>query len=103
MSYSLLDFLLSVNINQDSHKSTHTVKVSTLNDVIKEFSIDPIKFIKIDAEGYDLPVLKGLDLIKHNSVEIIICEYEDKKTVKLGYTVLDMVSYLQSAGFNILI
>ena len=93
---SLLNF-------QDSHKSAYTVKVSTLNDVIEEFSIPPVKLIKVDAEGYDLLVLKGLDLIKHNSVEIIMCEYEDKKTVKLGYTVLDMVSYLQSAGFNILI
>ncbi|TNE53553.1 MAG: FkbM family methyltransferase [Bacteroidetes bacterium] len=93
---SLLNF-------HDTHEVSHVVKVDTLNNVIEEHNIKPIKFLKIDAEGFDLFVLQGIDLKKYDSVEMIICEYEDGKTQKMGYTVKDMIDYLQSFGYKVLV
>ena len=86
-----------------SHTFSHIVKVETLNNVILEHKIGPIKLVKIDAEGYDLNVLKGLNLIKNDSIEFIICEFEDEKTKSLGYSVRDMIEYLQNFGFEIIV
>jgi len=46
-----------------------TVEMTTLDNLIKEFGVP--KFIKIDVEGYELEVLKGL----HSPVDMISFEY----------------------------
>lgn len=93
---SLLNF-------HETHQVSQVVKVDTLNNVIETEGIEPITFLKIDAEGFDLFVLQGLDLKKYNTIDIIICEFEDGKTAKLGYSMKDMSEYLQQFGYKILV
>ena len=93
---SLLNF-------HETHQVSQVVKVDTLNNVIETEKIEPISFVKIDAEGFDLFVLQGMDFHKYNTVQMIICEYEDGKTLKLGYTVKDMIEYLQQFGYKVLV
>lgn len=93
---SLLNF-------HSTHEAVQVVKVETLNHMIEEHKLEPIDFLKIDAEGFDLLVLKGMDLHKYNSVEMVLCEYEDLKTQKLGYTVTDMIDYLTQFGYKVMV
>lgn len=44
--------------NQTYHKTTPT-QMMTLDEFVMQYSIDKIDFIKIDAEGMDIDVLKG--------------------------------------------
>lgn len=84
----------------ESHVQSQTVKATTIASVVNEFSLDRIDFLKIDTEGYDLFVLKGIDW---NSVapEVIVCEFEDRKTEPLGYTLLDMHRFLVERGYEV--
>jgi len=86
----------------ESHRLTAYVQVSTLKIFAKKNNIKSTDFLKIDTEGYDFPVLKG------NSWEtlrprIIMCEFENRKTVKLGYTFYEMADFLVSKGYRLLI
>jgi len=85
-----------------SHFHSGTVDTVTLTDFCGEQQISRIDFLKIDVEGYDLLVLKGVpwDTIKPN---VIICEFEDSKTRSLGYTMHDMARYLVERGYKVLV
>ncbi|PQO28875.1 FkbM family methyltransferase [Blastopirellula marina] len=40
----------------------HEIQIRTLSEVLAEQKIDEIGFLKVDVEGFELSVLKGLDL-----------------------------------------
>jgi len=81
-----------------SHRMYKEVETITLNTFCHQKNIGDFNFLKIDTEGYDLNVLKGMDFKKHH-IEVIMCEYDDNKTVRLGYRVTDMVTHLKESGF----
>lgn len=87
----------------DSHKADKIVQVKTLNEVISEKGVSNIDFLKIDTEGHDLMVLQGIDFEKHPKLKLVLCEYEDKKTEKVGYKTIDTIKYLQKNGFNVIV
>ncbi len=90
--------LLKFNKNQ---VPSHEVSTIILKDFIHENNITEIDFLKIDVEGYDFNVIKGNDF---NVVKprVILCEFEDKKTKLLGYSVKDMAKYLLDRGYFII-
>jgi hypothetical protein len=45
-------------------------------------------------------VLKGIDLSRH-SVDVVLCEFEDSKTIPLGYTTDDLAEHLESFGYTV--
>lgn len=79
------------------------VNTIRLDKYMKIKNINKVNFLKIDTEGQDLFVLKSYDWDKYKP-EIILCEYEDKKTKeKLGYTWKDMCVFLEEKGYHIVI
>jgi FkbM family methyltransferase len=87
-----------------SHKEHDKVDVTSLECFIDEQRItnQTIDFLKIDTEGFDLLVLKGLPLDKY-SPRLILCEFEDKKTLPIGYSFHDMAQFIQSRGYKLII
>jgi len=85
-----------------SHVQAETVEVTTLELFVEEQGVKAIDFLKIDTEGFDLPVLKGVPWSK-TQPEIILCEFEDKKTLPLGYGFHDMAGYLEDLGYKLVI
>jgi hypothetical protein len=59
-----------------------------------------IDFIKVDTEGNDLNVLNGCTL-EQLSPKVVLCEFEDKKTKKIGYTYKDLGNYLLDHGYDV--
>lgn len=86
----------------DSHRVMDTVEVTTLNQVCDQYNLSEIQFLKIDTEGYDLFVLKGLNF-KKIVPQAIVCEFENNKTKKLGYTVDDQIRFLKEQGYQVII
>lgn len=84
-----------------SHKEVTKVKTITLKDYINNTKIKAIDFLKIDTEGFDFFVLKGFDWEKHPHPDYIICEFEDKKTNKLGYLAKDLYDFLVSNNYYV--
>ncbi len=87
---------------RDSHQEAHRVDVTTVADYVKAKGIRKVDFLKIDVEGFDLSVLKGVpwDELKPDVIE---CEYEDAKTIPLGHAWEDIARYLRGLGYAVYI
>lgn len=86
----------------ETHVQSQTVDATTVALAIAEYGFDRLDFLKIDTEGYDLFVLKGVDwggVIP----EVIVCEFEDRKTKPLGYGFRDMRDFLLERGYEVTI
>ncbi len=86
----------------DTHTSKFKVKTITLTEIVEEEQVSNVDFLKIDTEGNDLLVLKGFPFDKMKP-QVILCEFEDKKTQHLDYTYNDMGDYLMSKGYKVFI
>ncbi len=87
-----------------SHTPSEEVEVTTLKYFLSEKNITDVQIdlLKIDTEGFDLFVLKGFPWEK-NKPRLIICEFEDRKTVPLGYNYHDFAQYLIKLGYQIIV
>ena len=85
-----------------SHYSAEVVNTVTLQKFCEEQNIDKIDYLKVDAEGFDFHALRGIDWTKV-CPQVIMCEFEDDKTIPLGYTLNDMCNYLNEKGYQVLV
>ena len=83
-----------------SHKAQDQIDVTTLAEVIEAHNISAIDFLKIDTEGHDLFVLKGLPWERVRP-RLILCEFENHKTEPLGYRYEDLAAYLAAQGYTV--
>jgi len=85
-----------------SHELTNTVSTITLSEFLLEQNLDRVDYLKIDTEGFDLMVLQG---VAWEDVQptVILCEFEDAKTQKLGYTYETLADYLLGKGYHVLV
>jgi len=85
-----------------SHSKSQSVSLTTLDAYCDQQGIGDIDFLKIDTEGHDLLVLKGLDFGQRQP-SVVVCEFEDKKTLPRGYSRHDLANFLLSKGYNLVI
>jgi FkbM family methyltransferase len=85
-----------------SHVQCETVNTTTLGDYIEEHAIADVDFLKIDTEGYDLFVLKGMNWDKIMP-RMVICEFEDSKTLPLGYDFHQLAGFLKEKGYKVIV
>jgi FkbM family methyltransferase len=84
----------------ESHVAAGSVTTTTLKKACEEYGITEIDFLKIDTEGYDMFVLQSLDW---NEIRprAILCEFEDRKTIPLGYGWQEMADLLVHHGYSV--
>ncbi len=83
-----------------THSKKKTVQTITLKDYMEQNKLEHIELLRIDTEGYDLKVLQGFDF-KKSKPQVILCEFEDNKTLSLGYSTKDMIEFLQQVGYTV--
>ena len=66
-------------------------------DQIVEINFDKIDFIKIDVEGHELSVLKGMENVLKKDFPIIAFEYLYNELINDQFMIID---YLSSIGYN---
>ncbi len=82
-------------VDSDYDGNQIEIKISSLIDIINEYDLQVPNIIKIDVEGYELNVLKGIDL-KNESLKVIEVE------VTLGAETLSgVISLLADNNFKI--
>ena len=84
----------------DKHSELCKVTTVTLADYCKEQDIVSIDFLKIDTEGFEKMILDGVPWDKIIP-EVILCEFEDAKSVPLGYSYHDLATYLLDKGYHV--
>jgi FkbM family methyltransferase len=50
----------------------HLVRVRTLSSILDEFDVDRIDYLKIDVEGLEAAVLRGLDLDRYRPTVVVV-------------------------------
>jgi FkbM family methyltransferase len=83
-----------------THYESDRVSTVRLDRFCKERRIDRIDYLKVDTEGHDLFVLRSLDWEKLSPAAIQV-EFEDAKTVPLGYDFHALAEYLVARGFDV--
>ncbi len=67
---------LQTDDEQLQQRHSETVRLGTIDDYCKTKGIDRIDFVKIDAEGHDLEVLRGAaDMLDAKNIRLIQFEY----------------------------
>lgn len=84
----------------DTHRKTGKVDVTTVADIIDERGLSHIDFLKIDVEGFDFSVLKGVAW-ERLSPDVVECEFEDAKTVPLGHAWQEIADFLVEKGYTV--
>lgn len=84
----------------DSHEFSEKVEVTTLSMFCKEYNIKEVGFLKIDVEGFDYMVLKGNSWTAVKP-SVVMCEFEDAKTVQLGHNYHDIANFLTAKGYQL--
>ena len=84
---SLLDF-------HPSHELAETVATRRLDAL----PLDHLDFLKIDTEGYDRNVFRSRGSLVPR---VIVTEFEDSKTLELGYSAGDYAEELVEAGYRV--
>ncbi|MCB5188968.1 FkbM family methyltransferase [Methylobacillus caricis] len=84
----------------ESHTEAQRVSSVTLSDFFAGGAIPDIDFLKIDTEGHDLFVLQGFPW-DQTRPDVIECEFENAKTVSLGYDFHDLAQFLVDKGYTV--
>jgi FkbM family methyltransferase len=87
-------------INND-FENTLKVKISKLDDIVKELKNDKVDLIKIDVEGFEMKVLKGAinTLKKHKP--ILYIELDDNNLKEQNSSAQELVSFLLDIDYKI--
>lgn len=90
---------------RETHRATCEVRVSTLALELQEYAFPRVDFLKIDTEGFDHFVLQGYPWAERPVLKprAILCEFEDLKTLPLGYNWSDMAQFLSCHGYTVLV
>lgn len=83
----------------ESHEPTAVVDVVTLAEDLRARGIDRVDFLKVDIEGFDFFALKGFDWTY--APRYVLYEFEDHKTVPLGYSLADSSAYAARHGYHL--
>lgn len=86
----------------ETHTETERIDVVTLRDHLRDYDVDRVDFLKIDAEGNDLFVLKGFPFDRFFP-PAVLCEFEDSKTSLMGYRWSDQANFLADLGYHVLV
>ncbi|MEM9748465.1 MAG: FkbM family methyltransferase [Actinomycetota bacterium] len=85
---------------RESHEITAHVEMTTIADVTDQHALDHVDFLKIDVEGHDLDVLRGVPWDRLRPA-IVSCEFEDAKTMPMGHTTRDIAEFLLERGYTV--
>ena len=83
-----------------SHEATMTVETVRLDTLLE--GVPEVTLLKTDTEGWDLPVLRTFPWDRLHPMAVV-CEFEDRKTVPLGYTYHDLARFLSAQGYSVLV
>lgn len=102
---SSADYSLVPNLYEAKHKKVEgskTVPVIRLDEYIKQRHIEKVDFIKIDVEGYEFPVLKGLEGYFKETPHrpLIICEVTPLAYPLLGFSLEQLAGYMDQYGYE---
>lgn len=87
------------NPSYDKHMEACRIKTKRMSNVISEYKIDNLDFVKVDVEGVTHEVLQSFDNFI-TDVKLLHLELEHKEIWKNQKTFIDTESFLLDQGFT---
>jgi FkbM family methyltransferase len=87
----------------DSHHMTTEVRTVRLDTYLRDSCVSSVDFLKVDTEGFDLFVVRSFPWSELPRPAAVLCEFEDAKTNKVGYTTADLARYLLDLDYTVLV
>lgn len=82
-------------------EKTISVEVQTLNNVLRENTIDSIDFLKLDTQGTELEILKGANnLLNVSRLGVLFCEFNFMKIYKKQNSFSELDLYLRQFDYE---
>ena len=85
-----------------THEPIGEFAATTLRSVYSRYGLKHTNFLKIDVEGADFSVLKGFPW-ELDKPDVILCEFEDKKTKSLGHSWKDICKFLTDRDYTVFV
>ncbi len=79
----------------------HRILVEKLDDYLERNGIGQVDFIKLDAEGGELEILRGAGkLLEGKNPPVILAEVQDVRTEPWGYEAREIIAFASARGFR---
>ncbi len=79
---------------------TEPVQVSTLDILVDKYSLDP-GFIKIDVEGMEPLVIKGMKNVLQNYRPIVLLEWDELMLKSNGFAPFEIITWLEKYKYKV--
>ena len=86
-----------------SHEPTTSVTTVRLDTYLAGLGDPVVTFLKVDTEGFDLPGRRRPSLWVGQKPQVVVCEFEDRKTLPLGYNHRDLANFLADKGYAVFV
>lgn len=96
-------FNKSVAISNMTKKDfvVENVKCKTFDSWVLENEITNVGFVKIDVQGFEYNVIKGMGDFLENSTDVsVLLEWDQKHTSSAGYSLDEIYNFLTEKGFK---
>ena len=87
------------SLNKDFIKKKQKTKIIKLSKIILDNNIDRINVLKIDTEGYEYNILKGINSIDFKKIDFIYFEHHYDLMIKKKYKFSDINFLLNKNKF----
>lgn len=85
---------------EDTNGGSSDISVVTIDSVLAA-DPRPVRFMKIDIEGFELFALRGAEATLARSPDIeLLVEYSESAFAQFGYTGADLIAHLGERGFH---
>lgn len=79
-----------------------TVPLISVDSFVGARNLQNVSFIKIDVQGYELPVCAGMRQTLRQFPDLCVCsEYSPESMVELGFDPDGLLSFFRESGYNI--
>jgi len=87
--------------DSDGEGSVTTVAAVTIGDLVQAFSWSPLAFVKMDVEGWELQVLRGMnELLDHPQAPPLLYECNGHTLWPYGATPEDLIATVEGLGYT---
>ena len=82
---------------------TEKIQTQTLDTYIQTIqNPEKISLLKIDVEGWEIPVLEGgKDFLSHANAPILLVEFTEQNAINAGYSCKDLYNLIISYGYSL--
>ncbi len=93
-------FLERTELTKTETLERHEVEITTLDALIEQYAPEGSIGIKVDVEGFEMEVFRGLSASSAQRVDFIIVEASVKNRFEGGYHCIELLSLLGEKGFR---